>query len=132
MEPPLDPQIAPQIAHHLFPQKLDVRDAVRAESIHFLELPVPLFPHALSKGYSDPTGCVVKSVNGTAVRSLAHLVALLRDLKDDYLTLDFDNRASEAMVFPRAQLVASTEAILTDNGVRAQGSPDMMKIWEQK
>ncbi|HTL91764.1 MAG TPA: trypsin-like peptidase domain-containing protein [Steroidobacteraceae bacterium] len=95
-------------------------------------LPAPLFPHALSKGYSDPTGCVLKSVNGTPVRSLAHLVALLRDLKDEYLTLDFDNRASEAMVFPRGQLVAATEAILSDNGVRAQGSADMMKIWEQK
>ena len=95
-------------------------------------LPSPLFPHALSKGYSDPTGTVLKSVNGTPVRSLAHLVALLRDLKDEYVTLDFDNRASEAMVFPRAQLTSSTEAILTDNGVRAQGSPDMMKIWEGK
>ena len=93
-------------------------------------MPSPLFPHALSKGYSDPTGCVLKSVNGTPVRSLAHLVALLRDLKDEFLTLDFDNRASEAMVFPRAQLVAATEAILSDNGVRAQGSADMMKIWE--
>ena len=95
-------------------------------------VPSPLFPHALSKGYSDPTGAVVKSVNGTPVRSLAHLVALLRDLKDEYVTLDFDNRASEAMVFPRAQLTSSTEAILSDNGVRAQGSPDMMKIWEGK
>jgi hypothetical protein len=28
--------------------------------------------------------------------------------------------------------VFATEVILTDNGVRAQGSPDMMKIWEQK
>ncbi|HEY6824804.1 MAG TPA: trypsin-like peptidase domain-containing protein, partial [Steroidobacteraceae bacterium] len=107
----------------------DRPDADRQELVI---LPAPLFPHALSKGYSDPTGCVVKSVNGTPVRSLAHLVALLRDLKDEYLTLDFDNRASEAMVFPRAQLVAATEAILTDNGVRAQGSPDMMKIWENR
>ena len=95
-------------------------------------LPSPLFPHALSKGYSDPTGSVLKSVNGTPVRSLAHLVTLLRDLKDEYVTLDFDNRASESMVFPRAQLVSSTDAILTDNGVRAQGPPDMMKIWDGK
>jgi S1-C subfamily serine protease len=95
-------------------------------------IPAPLFPHALSKGYSDPSGSIIKSLNGTQIRSLAHLVALLRDLKDDYVTLDFDNRASEAMVFPRKELIASTEAILTDNDVRAQGSPDMMKIWEQK
>jgi S1-C subfamily serine protease len=107
----------------------DRPDADRQELVI---VPSPLFPHALSKGYSDPTGAVVKSVNGTPVRSLAHLVALLRDLKDEYVTLDFDNRASEAMVFPRAQLVSSTEAILTDNGVRVQGSPDMMKIWEGK
>jgi S1-C subfamily serine protease len=107
-------------------------DRPDAERQELVIVPSPLFPHTLSKGYSDPTGAVVKSVNGTPVRSLAHLVALLRDLKDEYVTLDFDNRASEAMVFPRAQLVSSTEAILTDNGVRAQGSPDMMKIWEQK
>jgi hypothetical protein len=30
----------------------------------------------------------------------------------------------------RSQLLASTEAILSDKGVRAQGSPDMMKIWD--
>jgi S1-C subfamily serine protease len=95
-------------------------------------IPAPLFPHALSKGYDDPTGSVVKSINGTPVRSLAQLVALLRDLKDEYVTIDFDNRASEAIVFPRAQLVASTEAILSDNDVRAQGSPDMLKVWQGK
>jgi hypothetical protein len=105
-------------------------DRPDSEREELVIMPSPLFPHALSKGYSDPTGCVLKSVNGTHVRSLAHLVALLRDLKDEFLTLDFENRASEAMVFPRAQLVAATEAILSDNGVRAQGSPDMMKIWQ--
>jgi len=42
------------------------------------------------------------------------------------------NRASELMVFPRARLIASTEAILSDNDVRAQGSADMLKIWQGK
>jgi S1-C subfamily serine protease len=104
-------------------------DAAREELVI---IPAPLFPHALSKGYSDPTGWTVKSINGTPVRSLAHLVGLLRALRDEYVTIDFDNRASEAMVFPRAQLVAATDAILTDNGVRAQGSADMLKVWEAK
>ncbi len=103
-----------------------------AEREELVIIPAPLFPHTLSKGYSDPSGSVLKSINGTPIRSLAHLVALLRDLKDEFVALDFDNRASEAMVFPRKELVASTETILADNGVRAQGSPDMMKIWEQK
>jgi S1-C subfamily serine protease len=95
-------------------------------------IPAPLFPHNLSTGYSEPTGSVVKSLNGTPVKSLAHLVSLLRDLKDDYVVIDFDNRASEAIVFPRAAMVAATDGILTDNGIREQGSPDMMKVWNGK
>jgi hypothetical protein len=74
---------------------------------------------------------VVKAVNGTPVKSLAQLVGLLRDLKDEYVVLDFDTRAGEGLVFPRAKLVAATEDILTDNGVRSQGSTDMMKIWQE-
>jgi S1-C subfamily serine protease len=109
-----------------------IGDRPDAEHEELVLMPSPLFPHALSTGYSDPTGSIVKSVNGTLVKSLAHLVALLRDLKDEFVTLDFENRASEAMVFPRAQLLDSTESILNDNGVRSQGSPDMMKVWEAK
>jgi len=92
----------------------------------------PLFPHALSKGYGNPSGEIVKSVNGTPAKSLAQLVALLRDLKDEFVSIDFDNTTGEALVFPRAPTVAATEEILTDNGVRAQGSADMMKIWRGK
>ena len=95
-------------------------------------VPAPLFPHALSKGYGDPAGAILKSINGAQVRSLAHAVALLRDLKDEFVTLEFENRLAEGLVFPRAKMVAATEEILTDNGVRAQGSPDMLKIWEAK
>ena len=91
----------------------------------------PLFPHALSKGYSNPSGGIVTTVNGVVVQSLAQLVAFLRDLKDEYVVLNFDGRGGEGLVFPRAQMVAATEEILTDNGVRAQGSPDMLKVWQQ-
>jgi hypothetical protein len=29
-------------------------------------------------------------------------------------------------------MLASTENILSDNGIRSQGSPDMMEIWNGK
>jgi hypothetical protein len=35
------------------------------------------------------------------------------------------------MVFPRAEMAAATDDILTDNGVRSQGSPDTMAIWNK-
>jgi S1-C subfamily serine protease len=92
----------------------------------------PFFPSKLSEGYSNATAMTVASVNGIHIRSLAHLVSVLRDLKDDNVVFEFDNRSGEALVFPRAQMVAATDAILTDNGVRAQGSTDMLAIWQGK
>jgi S1-C subfamily serine protease len=92
----------------------------------------PFFPNNLAKGYSNPSAGVIYSINGTQVRSLKHLVTILRDLKDEFVVVEFDHRGGEALVFPRKEMVDSTEEILTDNGVRAQGSPDMMDVWQGK
>ena len=35
-------------------------------------------------------------------------------------------------MFRRKEMVDATEDILTDNGVRAQGSPDMLEVWNAK
>ncbi len=92
----------------------------------------PFFPHKLANGYSNPAGSVVYSVNGAQVKSLKHLVALLRDLKDPFVTIEFGSKGGEALVFSRPALIAATDDILTDNGVRAQGSPDMLAVWQAK
>jgi S1-C subfamily serine protease len=105
-------------------------DPPNAEREELVLIASPLFPNDVSKGYSNPSGQVIDSVNGVTVRSLAQLVAFLRDLKDEFVVINFDGRSSEGLVFPRAKLVAVTEDILTDNGVRSQGSPDMLKIWQ--
>jgi S1-C subfamily serine protease len=92
----------------------------------------PFFPDKLVNGYSSAQSAVVASINGEHVRSLAHLVALLRDLKDPFVSIEFDQRGSEALVFSRPEILAATDEILTDNGIRSQGSPDMMTIWQEK
>ena len=92
----------------------------------------PFFPHKLAKGYSNPRANVVKSVNGVAVRNLAHLVELVRDCTAEYIVFESDRRGGENLVFKRTELLASTDEILSDNGVRAQGSPDMLEIWNSK
>jgi hypothetical protein len=63
---------------------------------------------------------------------LKHLVAVLRDLQDEFVVFQFDHRDGEALVFRRKEMVDATEDILTDNGVRAQGSPDMLEVWNTK
>ncbi len=113
---------SPLITRALDPPDADTEELVVISS--------PFFPHKLANGYSSPAGSVVYSVNGTHVRSLKHLVALLRDLKDPFVTIEFDQKGNEALVFSRAAMLAATDDILTDNGVRAQGSPDMMAIWQ--
>jgi S1-C subfamily serine protease len=113
----------------LITRALDPPDADTEELVIICS---PFFPHKLANGYSSPAGSVVYSVNGTHVRSLKHLVALLRDLKDPFVTIEFDQKGNEALVFSRAAMLAATDDILTDNGVRAQGSPDMLAVWQDK
>jgi S1-C subfamily serine protease len=91
----------------------------------------PFFPHKLAIGYSNPTGSVVYSINGTRIRSLKHLVEVLRDLKGPFVTIEFDQKGGEALVFPREQTLKATDDILNDAGVRAQGSPELLSVWQQ-
>jgi S1-C subfamily serine protease len=92
----------------------------------------PFFPHKLAQGYSSPRAEVVKTVNGIPVKNLTHLVEILRDAKDEFITIECYNRYGETMVFPQAEMLAATDGILTDNGVRSQGSPDTLAIWNAK
>lgn len=107
-------------------------DPPDAETEELVVISSPFFPHKLANGYSNPAGSVVYSINGTHVRSLKQLVAVLRDLKDPFVTIEFDQKGNEALVFSRAAMLAATDDILTDNGVRAQGSPNMMAVWQEK
>jgi S1-C subfamily serine protease len=117
------------IAFRSSPMVTRLFDPPDAEREELAVVSSPFFPHRLAKGYDNPIASVVSSVNGTRVRSLRHLVAILRDLKDPFVTIDFDQRGGETLVFSRKEIVDATEDILTDNGVRAQGSADMLAIW---
>jgi S1-C subfamily serine protease len=91
----------------------------------------PFFPHKLANGYSNPAGSVVSAVNGIRIKSLVHLVAVLRDLKDPFVTIEFDQKGGESLVFPRQAIMSATDEILMDNGVRAQGSADTLAVWQE-
>jgi S1-C subfamily serine protease len=93
----------------------------------------PFLPHKLAQGYSSPIGQVVKSISGKPIKNLTHLVQTLRDSKDEFIVVEFETRhGGETLVFPRADAIAATDDILTDNGVRSQGSPDTMAVWNAK
>jgi S1-C subfamily serine protease len=89
----------------------------------------PFFPHKSATGYSSMAYRVIKSVNGTPVRSLSHLVVLLRDMKNEFVTFDVETRGGESVVFRHKDMLAATEEVLASNSIRAQGSEQLMKVW---
>jgi S1-C subfamily serine protease len=116
-----------------WPMMTQMLDGPTPEREELVVIPAPLFPHAISKGYGSVLNSVVYSINGVTVRSLHHLVMLLRDLKDEFVVIGIDGkREGEGLVFRRSEMLAATEEILSDNGVREQGSPDMMAVWHGK
>jgi S1-C subfamily serine protease len=93
-------------------------------------IPSSLFAHSISKNYANPILRVVKTINGIPVKNLRHAVELIRNSKDEFITIDFAGRGVETLVFQRTALITVTEEILNDNGIRAQGSPDVLAVWE--
>jgi S1-C subfamily serine protease len=93
----------------------------------------PFFPHKLAKGYSPHIAQVVKKVNGHTIKNLPNLIEVLRDCTDQFIVMEFAGlHAQEDLVFPRLEMLAATDDILNDNGIRSQGSPDVLKWWSSK
>ena len=125
-------ELAGQLAARGNPLLTRLLDAPAFPGEELVVVCAPLFPHPLSRGYGNPAGGVVQTVNGKKVENLLHLVALLRDAEEEFVTIEFAGRMVMPLVLPRAEAEAAVEAILGDNGVRAQGSPDTMRVWEGK
>ena len=93
----------------------------------------PMFPHPINKGYDDPNGFVVKEVDGTPIKNLQHFVEVLRDGQGPQVTFKFarmSNRVQENMIFDRRAMIAASEDILKDFGIRYQYSDDLRPVWE--
>ncbi|MHC5540778.1 S1C family serine protease [Singulisphaera rosea] len=106
-------------------------DKPKFEGEELVVVSAPMFPHLISKGYSNPFTKVVKDVNGTPVRNMRHFVELLRDANDKYITISFNDRASETIVFDRKEVLRATDDILNDNGVRQQASEELLSVWSK-
>jgi S1-C subfamily serine protease len=107
-----------------------IGDAPSPDIEELVFIPSPFLPHKLTSGYENPAGAVVSRINGQPVKSLRQMVALLRDLKDEFVRFDFEPVDRPSLVFARAALEGATEDILTDNGIRAQASPELLAIWQ--
>jgi S1-C subfamily serine protease len=109
-----------------------IGDAPTPDLEELVFVPSPFLPHRLTSGYENPAGGVVVRINGQPVKSLRQMVTMLRDLNDDFVRFEFEPSDRQSIVFSRAAVEAATEEILTDNGIRAQASPELLEIWQHK
>ncbi|MEJ2111508.1 MAG: trypsin-like peptidase domain-containing protein, partial [Acidobacteriota bacterium] len=94
-------------------------------------VPSPLFAHSIAKGYGHPTMNVVQKVNGISIKNLRHLVEIIRDSSDEYITIEFAGQPTETLVFHRDEMIQATEEILDESGIRRLASPDILTIWNR-
>jgi len=113
----------------LFTQRADYPTPEQQELVIFA---APFFPHRLVNGYSNAPNSVIESLNGVRVHSLAHLVEMLRDSHEQFLIFRMATARGETFVFPREEMQAATEQVLRDNGIREQGTPELMAIWQRQ
>ncbi len=92
-------------------------------------VPSPPFSHRSTKGYRPFILSVVHSINGIEIKSLKHLVEVLRDCTDEYLEIQFAELGAENLVFNRQELASATDEILADNNIRKQYSDDLEQTW---
>jgi S1-C subfamily serine protease len=92
----------------------------------------PLLPSELNKGYEpmDAFGRVVADVDGVRVRNLRHLVEVLRDGTDPFVTFRFAETPGLVLVYRRDQLLDATPKLLEENDIPRQGSDDILALWK--
>ena len=93
----------------------------------------PMFPHRITNGYDDANRTVLSEINGIPVKNLRHVMEIIRDNQDPQITLKFASSGvltHETMVFRRDELLAATNRILEENGIRYPYSADLRSVWE--
>jgi S1-C subfamily serine protease len=107
-------------------------DQVRVPGEELVVVTAPMLPNRMTRGYGEPFGQVVESLNGTKIQSLRHLVETLRDCKDEFLTFRFAEEGAETLVFRRQAILDATEPLMSQNGVPRRGSDEVLAIWNAK
>ena len=87
-------------------------------------------PHPITKGYEITYRPTVKSVNGEKIKSLAHMIEVIKGSDEQFLVFEFFDKGQETLVFDREEMIEATEEILEDNSIRRQGSERFEDAWE--
>ena len=109
-----------------------IEDDRPTDGREFVAVASPLLSSPMARGYEAIPGQTVKCVNGKTFKDFAEFVGILRDLEDEFVVFEFNERPCERIVFKRADVEAASEKVMESNGIRRQCSKDVQSIWEGK
>ncbi|MGB7343481.1 MAG: hypothetical protein WBD20_04670 [Pirellulaceae bacterium] len=74
---------------------------------------------------------VVRSINGTPVKTIRQAAETLASLEDDLLVIEFDDNRSTTIVLDRKDVENAHEQILEDNGIVNAASKNLRDVWDR-
>jgi len=77
-----------------------------------------MFPHPSVDGYRDVSGFVLASIDGVPVKNIRHAAKLIRGSRGPFTTFRFADRAVDDLVLRTKEIDATTEDVLSRNGIR--------------
>lgn len=107
-------------------------DKVHFEGEELVLVTAPMLRHKCVRGYQDPLGRVVQDVNNIKIKNLRHLVEVLRDSQDEFISISFAGERAEVIVLNRKDMPGVTQEVMDDNGIPRRGSQDLVELWNQK
>lgn len=116
----------PAIAGRSSPMTTRAVDRVRFPGEELVVVTSPMLPHRMTRGYGEPLGQVVESVDGTRIRDLGHLIDTIEAGTGEYLTIRFAEEGAETMVFRRKAIIEATGPLMSQNGIPQRGSDDVL------
>ena len=117
------------------PRTERITDDENFEGEQLVVLASPLLPdpgQSMIKGYeSDLLFPVLKRVNDTEIKNMRHLIEVLRDIEDDFVTFYWADSEVETLVFDRSQVERVQEDVFDENSIRNRMSDNLEDLWPE-
>lgn len=89
----------------------------------------PILPHKITKGYGVSPLSVVTHVNDKPVRSLRHLIGLIKENKEPFIVFRFEEDNEEKIVLEPKLVEKFGAEILRNNNIPSDRSEDLKDVW---
>lgn len=89
----------------------------------------PILPHKITKGYGVSPLSVLTHVNDKPVKSLRHLITMIKENKEPFIIFRFEEDNEEKIVLEPKLVEKFGAEILRNNNIPSDRSEDLKDVW---